>query len=136
MRQPFAIRNATLLLVLLTALWCGGCSRPPTTPYSLASGRQIAVRSVTTVRFPNQSSALVMSCETPISLDDFPALRKAAGEIWATFHNDVEKANASGGVIRMYQSPGKSWFTQNKNYGFVFQHDLHGKWYCLQDDQK
>jgi hypothetical protein len=136
MRQLFSPRTATLLLVLLTGLWCGGCSRPPTTNYSLASGRQIPVRSITTVHFQNHTSALVMACETPISLDDKPALRKEADEIWATFHKDVEKAQVTGGVIRMYSSAGKSWFTQNKNYGFVFEHDLHGKWHCLQDDDK
>ncbi len=84
------------------------------------------------MHFASGGDALVLNCETDISIDDMPDLHKEADEIWGIFRKDVEAANVTNGVIRMTHPTGNGIVTQSKGYGFVFQKATDGQWHCLQ----
>lgn len=88
------------------------------------------------IHFPNGETALVMACDTDISIDDTVALRKEVEEIWGLFKKDVEGASLTNGVIRMVHPEGSGLITHSKGYGFVFVKRADGLWHCLQDDKK
>ena len=124
------------MALLVVSLWLLGCSRPASNAYTLPSGKQIRITSVVPMHFSSGGDALVMNCETDISIDDMADLRKEADEIWGKFRNDVEGANMSNGVIRMVHPEGSGLVTQSKGFGFVFQKKTDGQWQCLQDEKK
>jgi hypothetical protein len=126
---------AASLAVIVAALWCGGCARPAAKLYKLPSGKQINITGIGPMSFPQGGDALVMNCETDISIDDIAALRKQADEIWEIFRKDVENAGMKNGVIRMVHNEGSGLITTGKGYGFVFQKDIDGKWHCLADEK-
>ena len=88
------------------------------------------------MHFPNGEAALVMACETDISIDDSVALRKEAEEIWGIFKKDVEAASLTTGVIRMVHPEGHGLITLGRGYGFVFVKRADGLWHSLDDEKK
>src|SRR5215472_12564936 len=89
------------LFALCMMLGCDGCSRPSSTLTTLPSGKQIKITSIVPMHFANGTDALVLNCETDISIDDITDLRKEVDEIWSIFKKDVEGANMTNGVIRI-----------------------------------
>jgi hypothetical protein len=73
------------------------------------------------MHFPNGTDALVLNCETDISVDDMAGLRTEAEEIWSIFRKDVESAGTTNGVIRITHPEGGGLVTQSKGYGFVIE---------------
>jgi hypothetical protein len=131
-------KSALILLVVIVVVglaWLGH-SRPPGRILTLPSGKQIVVTGVGPVYFPSGETALVMACDTDISIDDSVALRKEADEIWGLFKKDVERAALTNGVIRMVHPEGSGLITHSKGYGFVFVKRADGLWHCPQDEKK
>lgn len=102
---------------------------------TLPSGKQIKVVSIVPMHFSG-GDALILNCETDISIDDKTALRKEADEIWSLFRKNVEDASMTNGVIRVTHPEGSGSITQSKGYGFVFEKRGDGQWHCLQDEKK
>jgi hypothetical protein len=125
-----------LLIVLVASLWCSGCSRPASKATTLPSGKKINITSIVPMHFSNGGNALLLNCETDISIDDSVALRKEADEIWGIFKINVENANLTNGIIRMVHPEGSGLITHIKGYGFVFVKRADGEWHCLQDEKK
>ena len=103
---------------------------------TLPSGKQIRVVSVIPVHFADGSDALVLNCETDISIDDKTALRKETDEVWSIFRKNVDDAKMTNGVIRLTHPEATGIITRSKGYGFVFEKRADGHWYCLQDEKK
>ena len=103
---------------------------------TLPSGKQIKIVTIVPMHFANGSDALVLNCETEVSIDDKTALRKEADEIWAKFRNNVEDAKMTNAVIRITHPEGSGLITQSKGYGFMFEKRADGQWHCLQDEKK
>jgi hypothetical protein len=118
------------------AFWFGGCSRPSTPLTTLPSGKQIRITGEGPVHFSSGTDAMILNCETDISIDDMPNLRKEIEEIWSIFRKDVEKAGMTSGVIRVTHTEGSGLVTHSKGFGFVFEKRADGLWHCLQDEQK
>src|SRR5436190_11174999 len=78
---------------------------------TLPSGKQIKVVGIVPMHFANGSDALVLNCETDISIDDKTALRKQADEIWSIFRKNVEEAKMTNGVIRVTHPEGSGFVT-------------------------
>ena len=125
-----------LIILTVVCIYCGGCSRQSTPPATLPSGKQIKITRENTVHFPNGTPALVLSCETDISIDDKLDLRKEVNEIWTMFSNTVESVGMTNGVIRMTHPEGIGLVTRGKSYDFVFEKRSDGQWHCLQDEKK
>jgi hypothetical protein len=125
-----------VVVLLFMSLSLLGCSRPAGKIYILPSGKQIRITSIVPMHFSRGGDALVMNCETDISIDDMADLRKEVDEIWGKFENDVEGAGMSNGVIRMVHPEGSGLVTQSRGFGFVFQKEVNGQWQCLQDAKK
>jgi hypothetical protein len=120
-------------LVLLTYF----AGPPPQAPlYTLPSGKQIRITGVGPGYFSSGPPALIMNCETDISIDDKAELRKEVDEIWEIFRKDVENAHMTIGVIRMVHNESTGIVTHAKGYGFVFEKRADGRWRCLDDDKK
>lgn len=103
---------------------------------TLPSGKQIKVLKIVPMHFGNGSDALMLNCETDISIGDQTALRKQADEIWSKFRNNVEGAHMTNGVISVTHPEGSGLITRSKGYGFVFEKQADGQWRCLQDEKK
>jgi len=103
---------------------------------TLPSGKQINVVGVVPMHFTNGSDALVLNCQTDISIDDKTALRKGVDEIWNIFRKNVEDAKMTNGVIRITHPEDGGLITHSKGYGFVFEKRADGQWHCLQDEGK
>jgi hypothetical protein len=124
-----------LILVVVGLVWHGH-SHPAGRLFTLPSGKQILVTGVGPRHFPSGETALVMACDTDISIDDTVALRKEVDEIWGLFRKDVEGAGLTNGVIRIVHPEGSGLITQSKGYGFGFIKRPDGSWHCLQDEKK
>jgi hypothetical protein len=103
---------------------------------TLPSGRQIRITGIGPMHFPNGTSAMILNCETDISIADKANLRKEVNEIWSGFRKDVETAGTTTGVIRITHPTGSGLVTQSQGYGFVFEKRPDGQWHCLQDEKK
>jgi len=103
---------------------------------TLPSGKQIKVVGIVPMHFANGSEALILNCETDLSIDDKTALRKQADEVWSRFRKNVEEAHMTNGVIRVTHPEGGGFITHSKGYGFVFEKRADGQWHCLQDEKK
>ena len=127
----------TSIALLVAGLWCGGCSRQAPSPNTtLPSGKKVNITSITPMHFSNGSDALILNCETDISIDDMPDLRKEVDEVWSIFRKNVESANMTNGIIRITHPEGSGVITHSKGYGFVFEKRADRQWHCLQDDKK
>jgi hypothetical protein len=104
---------------------------------TLPSGKQIKITSIIPMHFPKGPDALILNCETDIPMSDMVALRKEVDEIWATFfQKEVERANMTGGVIRISHPEGTGLITRADGYGFLFEKRADGQWHCANDDKK
>jgi hypothetical protein len=126
------------IFIALTVIgfWCAGCSRPSPPLTTLPSGKQIKITSIVPMHFANGTDAMILNCETDISIDDMAALRKEVDEIWSIFRKNVEGAGMTNGVIRISHPEGSGVVTQSRGYGFVFEKRADGEWHCLQDEKK
>ena len=88
------------------------------------------------MHFHNGTDAMILNCETDISIDDMVNLRKEADEIWGIFQKNVEGASMTNGVIRITHPEGSGLITHSKGFGFVFEKRADGQWHCLQDFKK
>lgn len=130
------IKVACLITLLIFSLCCGGGSAQNSKTYRLPSGKQIKVTGVGKMNFPNGDSALVMSYETDIPIEDMEALRKEVDEVWSVFQKDVEKAEVKAGVIRATHYEGSGMVRNGKGYGFVYAKGNDGKWHLLDDGKE
>jgi hypothetical protein len=130
------ISHRLLIILAVACIYCGACSRQSTSLARLPSGKQIKITAEKTVHFPNGTRALILNCETDISIDDRSDLRKEVDEIWTMFSNTVESVGMSNGVIRMTHPEAGGLVTHGKSYDFVFEKRLDGQWHCLQDEKK
>jgi hypothetical protein len=129
--------RSIFITFLLVGLCCGGCSRQAAKPNTtLPSGKQVNITSIVPMHFPDGSDALILNCETDISIDDMANLRKEVDEIWVIFQKNVEGASMTNGVIRVTHPEGSGLVTHSKGFGFVFEKRADGQWHCLQDDKK
>lgn len=103
---------------------------------TLPSGKQLKVVGIIPMHFANGSDALILNCETDVSIDDKTALRKQADEIWGRFRKNVEDARMTNGVIRVTHPEGSGIITHSQGFGFVFEKRADGQWHCLQDEKK
>jgi hypothetical protein len=129
------LKAGILLILLITGLWCDGCSRSHSTSYTLPSGKQIKITSMVPMHFPNGEDALVLNYETDISIDDKLDLRKEVDQVWGSFKKNVESANMTNGIIRVVHQEGNGFLTHGKGYGFLFVKRADGEWHCLQDEK-
>ena len=102
---------------------------------TLPSGKQINITSIIPMHFPNGDNALILNCETDISIDDKENLRKEVDEIWSIFKKNVEAANMTNGIIRITHPEGSGPITLIKGYGFGFVKGADGQWRS-QDEKK
>lgn len=126
----------TFIALIVAGFWCGRCSRPAAPLATLPSGKQIKITGIGPMHFPNGSDAMILNCETDISIDDMANLRKEADQIWNIFRKNVEGAGMTNGVIRVTHPEGSGLVTHSKGYGFVFEKRADGQWHCLQDEKK
>ncbi len=124
------------IALIVASLWCSGCSRPSAPLTTLPSGKQIRITSTVPMHFANGGDALILNCETDISIDDMAGLRKEVDEIWGIFQKNVEGASMTNGVIRITNPEGSGLVAHSKGYGFVFEKRTDGQWHCLQDEKK
>ena len=125
-----------ILVILAVALVWLGWSRHTAKLFTLPSGKQIKITSIVPMHFPNGSDAMIMNCETDISIDDMANLRMEVDEIWGILQKNAERANMTNGVIRISHPEGSGLVTHSKGYGFVFEKRADGQWHCLQDEKK
>ena len=129
----------TLALTLLLAA-CGLTSRacgvtPRRMPsLTLPSGKQVHLMAVAQMTFPNGETALVLRYQTDLPIDDLPALRKEADEIWPWFQGDVERAKMKNGIVSAQERGLGSFFHIARNQNFVFERDAQGRWMRCQGD--
>jgi len=128
--------NGVIILLMMIAIptFLRGPGSPGS-PTTLPSGRQIKITGIGPMHFPNGTDAMILNCETDISIDDKADLRKEVDEIWSIFRKDVEAAGTTNGVIRVTRPEGSGLVTQSKGYGFVFEKRADGQWHCLQDEK-
>jgi hypothetical protein len=82
------------------------------------------------MQFQNGETALILNYQTDIPIENLDELTKEVREVWEIFRIDVERANATAGVIRATHIESSGLITQNgKGYGFVFQKNADGTWY-------
>ena len=125
------------IALLLVGLLCSGCSRQAPSPLTtLPSGKQIKITSIVPMHFPDGEDALILNCETDISISDMPDLRKQIDEIWSIFRKNVEGAGMTNGIIRITHPEGSGLITRSQGYGFVFQKRADGQWHCQEDGGK
>lgn len=124
------------LIIWFLLLVCLGCGRPTATIYTLPSGKQIKVISITRMDFPKGDPALVMTYESDISIEDKTKLREEVNEIWAIFQNDVESADLKAGAVRAVNYRDKFGVRTGQGYGFVFIKQPDGTWLCLDDSDR
>ena len=124
------------IALIVAGFWCAGCSRSSSSLTTLPSGKQIKITGIGPMHFPNGTEAMILNCETDISIDDMPNLRKEADEIWSIFRKDVEGSSLTNGVIRITHSEGSGLVTHSKGFGFVLEKRADGQWHCLQDEKK
>jgi hypothetical protein len=124
------------IALVVAGLWCAGCSRPASPLTTLPSGKQIKITGIVPMHFHNGTDAMILNCETDISIDDMVNLRKEADEIWGIFQKNVEGASMTNGVIRITHPEGSGLITHSKGFGFVFEKRADGQWHCLQDFKK
>ena len=120
------ISGAVLLLFTMS---CGGGSVPDAQTVKLPSGKRIKVSGVGEMNVSHGGSALVMSYETEIPIENLEALRDEVNEIWGVFQADVEKAGANAGVIRATHYEGSGLVRNGKGYGFVYAKGADGRWH-------
>jgi len=124
------------MALVVVGLWCAGCSRPSAPLTTLPSGKQVKITSIGPIHFSSGTDAMILNCETDISIDDMVDLRKEVDEIWGIFQKNVEAASMTNGVIRVTHPEGSGLITHSKGYGFVFEKRADGQWHCLQDEKK
>ena len=124
------------IALIAASLWCAGCSRPASPLTTLPSGKQIKITGIGPMHFPDGTSAMILNCETDISIDDKPDLRKEVDEIWSIFRKNAEGAGMTNGVIRITHTEGSGLVTHSQGFGFVFEKRADGQWHCLQDEKK
>jgi hypothetical protein len=124
------------IVLTVAAICCGSCARQSAPLATLPSGKQIKITGEGTTHFSNGTDALVLNCETDISIDDMSDLRKEVDEIWKIFRNTLERTGMSNGVIRMTHPEDSGLVTQGKSCAFVFEKQSNGQWHCLQDEKK
>ncbi len=124
------------IALIVASFWCAGCSRPAPPLTTLPSGKQIKITGIGPMHFPNGTDAMILNCETDISIDDMADLRKEVDEIWTIFQKNVEAASMTNGVIRITHPEGSGLVTHSKGYGFGFEKRADGQWHCVQDDKK
>lgn len=71
--------------------------------------------------------------ETGVQIDDVPALKSEAEEIWPQFKKDVEKEGYECVILSANEPPkGKTGglfsFSNNRGYNFVFVKNESGEW--------
>jgi hypothetical protein len=123
--RPFA------LLCLGVSIVLSACSRAPSPSQetALPSGKRVQVLTVGTYLLTGSGEkALMLSYQTRTSLDDVPALRKEAEELWTLFQPDAE-ASGHKGVILSAQEPKKGMILKlGRQYNFVIKKDVDGRW--------
>jgi len=122
--------------LVAASVGCAGCSRPASPVTTLPSGKQIKITGIGPMHFPDGTDAMILNCETDISIDDKPVLRKEVDEIWSLFRKKVEGAGLPNGVIRITHTEGSGLVTHSQGFGFVFEKRADGQWHCLQDEKK
>jgi len=122
--------------LVAASLGGAGGSRPASPPTTLPSGKQIKITGMGPMHFPNGTEAMILNCETDISIDAMPDLRKEVDEIWSIFRKNFEGAGLTNGVIRITHTKRSSLVTQSQGFGFVFKKRADGQWDCLQDEKK
>ncbi|MFN0140409.1 MAG: hypothetical protein ACKVQW_10045 [Pyrinomonadaceae bacterium] len=128
------MRKQTLIVSFLILIGFG-CNKNSNI-YTLPSGKQINVTSITKMDFPKGDPALVMKYETNIPIEKKLELRREVDEIWKMFQKDVEAANLKAAAIRAIHNEGDGFVRTGKGYGFVFIKQDDGTWYCLDDKAK
>jgi hypothetical protein len=127
------IPSICILIGAILLIFSGQSSRL----YTLPSGKQILITGVIPMHFASGPPSLVMNCETDIPIEDMPALRKEADEIWSIFREDVERAGMTMSAIRMtHNDPGNGWIKHGKGYGFVYEKRADGQWHLLDAEKK
>ena len=117
------------VFLILISFGCGQTSNT----YTLPSGKQISVTSISRMDFPKGDPTLVMNYETDIPIENKSELRREVDEIWKIFQKDVEAANLKAGAIRAVYYETDRFAKTGKGYGFVFVERDNGTWYCLDD---
>jgi hypothetical protein len=133
LQMRWLISYRPLFILMVACIYCGACSRQSAPLAKLPSGKQINITREKIIHFPNGTDALVLSCETDISIDNMSDLRKEADEVWTMFSNTVESVGMTNGVIRMTHPEAGRLVTLGKSYDFVFEKRSDGQWHCLQD---
>ena len=114
---------------------CGG-SAQNSQIYKLPSGSQIKVNGISRMNSSSGDSALVMSYETEIPIENKEALQKEINEIWSIFQKDVEKASVKVGIIRAVHYEGSGLIRNGNGYGFVYVKGSEGQWHQVEDEAK
>ena len=124
------------IAMIIGGFWCAGCSRQSSALTTLPSGKQIKITSIVPMHFPDGEDALILNCDTDISISDTPDLRKEVDEIWSIFRKNVEGAGMTNALIHITHPEGSGLITHSKGFGFMFQKRADGQWHSLQDGQK
>jgi hypothetical protein len=102
----------------------------------LGSNKSVEVLFVGPIVFSQgNQSALMLKYRTNVPIDDLPALRKEADELWDKFVLDTEKAGYTHVVISATGPEDGGLISQSKSYNFVFEKKA-GSWRTLESNLK
>src|ERR1700730_2567917 len=110
--------NWILSAALLLMSWSGALAGQPLT---LGSGSSVEILAVGPLQSTQGWSGVMLKYRTLVPLNDVPALRKEADEIWDRFVVDVERGGHRTAVISANAPAKGSLVATGNSYNFVFE---------------
>jgi len=102
----------------------------------LGSGKSVEVLSVGPIKFAQgKQSALMLKYRTNVPINDLPALRKEADELWDKFVVDAEHDGYTHVVISATGPEDGGLISHSKSYNFVYE-KKDGSWRTLEQNLK
>jgi hypothetical protein len=108
---------------------------------TLSSGNQIKILGTAKQIFAKGKPAFLIRFETYVKIDDVPALKKEAEEIWPLFQKVVEKEGYEGAILSANEPPkgttgGFFSFSNKRSYNFAFEKSESGAWKMIENNNQ
>lgn len=126
----------TLALGLVANLGWTACSRHKSHIYALPADKKVHLISFAPGRYQRGTDALVINCETDLSIEDRPGLRQEANEVWKIYRSNAERFRLKYGVVRLLHIEVTGSVTQSQSLVFTFARRGDGWWQRLPDEHK
>lgn len=129
----WGLRARIFLALLLTTLAACG-SGPNYRIYTLPNGKQVKVIGIARMYSTNgKNKWLILDYQTDLPIDDVPALRKEADEIWPHFKVDVERAGMDEAAIKASMPPKGFILQTTTSHMIAYRKSPDGRWSRLSD---